>query len=91
MGWNPSRLRTQRTEQNVDETIEKKNEREGNDLAEGPCSRAEETISKKTERAQPYIQYNICLFQGVFVEYSRGGEVLNKTYMNHLTLLIPSP
>ena len=65
MGWNPSRLRTQRTEQNVDGTIGRKTEREWKDLAEGPCSRTEEKISKKTERAQLCKQYNICLFQGL--------------------------
>ena len=36
-------------------TIQKK-EQERNDLAEGPCSRTERngTISKKSERSQPY-------------------------------------
>ena len=33
-----------------------KNEWEWNDLAEGPCSRTEKTIYKKSERSQPYYQ-----------------------------------
>ena len=52
-------------EWNVTEGYKKK-EREWNDLAEGPCSKRNGTISKKSDRPQPYTDFSDFYFFTVY-------------------------